>query len=291
MTTGVKVDLKQLRRQADIGVVRASVFLGLTINATKTEPQLSHVLDDNVQIRFVPNDVPQTTSTHFIEEFTYWTIGNALREMVETFSAFLVQCRLVSHMFATGQTVEHELSSLKATIENKNVSQLYNDLGEIVGLDSLYAEMFESFRQARNCLAHRRGVVAKRDLNTDDNHFKLLWCFMAPHVRDLKNGHETLLDRDSVSEGIQVGESGGEVIVRMTWKEEKFPLGSQIKLSRHTLAEICFGVHLAACHVVGKLHEFALANGIPDADFENAEDAALEFPENPEVPENLDRED
>jgi hypothetical protein len=40
----ITIDLKQLRKPADNGVARASVFLGLASNATNIEPPISHVL-------------------------------------------------------------------------------------------------------------------------------------------------------------------------------------------------------------------------------------------------------
>jgi hypothetical protein len=291
MPAHVEIDFQLLRRPADIGVARASVFLGLTTNAAAAKPPLSHVLDDKVQYRFIPDDVPPEASAHFMEEFTYWIIGNALRELVDAFSAFLIECRPVLHIMATKQIAEDGLSKLKATIENKNICQQYEEIQELVGLDPLYAEMFETFRQARNCLAHRRGVVAQRDVNTDNQYFKLRWCFMGIYLQDLESGIEQLIDHDAINVGVKVGKGGGTVVSRLTWKEKKFSIGSQIKLNQHNLAQICFGVHLATCHVVTKLHEFALAHGIPDAELENVAEATAELPQIVDVLDNLDRGD
>lgn len=286
----VQIDFRLVREPVDIGIRRASVFLGLATNVATADPPLSHVLDDRVQYRFVPNEVPPATSAHFKEEFTYWVVGNTLRELVETFSAFLVRCRTTLHIMETKKINRPELAKLAAAIEEKNISQQYDEIREIAGLDPVYAEMFETFRQARNCLAHRRGVVARRDVNTDDEHLKLRWCFMGGFIRNA-DGTEQPIDNDTIGEGILVASEGSTVVARLTWKEKKFAIGSQIKLTRHDLGEICLGVHIAASHTIGKMHEYALAHGIPDANMEQVASAAAETPPTAEVPQSLDRDD
>lgn len=286
----VQINFMSIRQPADIGVTRASVFLGLATNAAAVKPPLSHVLDDRVQYRFVPNEVPPATTAHFSEEFTYWVMGNALRELVDAFSTFLVRCRPVLRIIETKQINKQEIEQLEAVIEKKNISQQYEEIQELVGLEPIYAAMFETFRQARNCLAHRRGVVAQRDVNTDDGHLKLRWCFMGTFLRD-PDGTEKPIDNDTIGEGVIAGGDGGNVVVHLTWKEKRFPVGSQIKLSRNDLGEICFGVYFATSHVIGKMHEFALAHEIPDANLEEAKEATAEAPLAAVVPESLDRED
>ena len=47
-STRVHINLMDIRRPADIGIVRASVFLGLAANVAAAVPPISHVLDDRV---------------------------------------------------------------------------------------------------------------------------------------------------------------------------------------------------------------------------------------------------
>jgi hypothetical protein len=263
----LQINFMTIREPADIGVRRASVFLGLATNAAVLEPPLSHVLDDRVQYRFVPNEVLPATAAHFNEEFTYWVMGNALRELVDAFSTFLIRCRPYLRIMETKQINNNELDELSAAIESKNISQQYEEIQELVHLEPIYAEMFETFRQARNCLAHRRGVVAERDVNTNDGQFRLRWCFMGIFLRE-PDGTEQLIDNDTIGQGMTAGGDGGLIVGHLTWKERKFPVGTQIRLTRHDLGEICFGVYVATSHVMGKIHEFALAHGIPDASLE-----------------------
>ena len=143
--------------------------------------------------------------------------------------------------------------------------------------------MFETFRQARNCLAHRRGIVAERDVNSDDENFKLRWCSMGAFLEN-SDGKERLLDNDALKAGNATIDAGGLIAIRLHWKELRFSVGSQIKLSRHDLSEICFGVFLATNHVIRKIHEFALANGIPDRNLSDAAEAMADLPSIVETP-------
>jgi hypothetical protein len=286
----VQINFAQMRQPADIGIVRASVFLGLVTNAAAANPPLSHVLDDRWQFRFVADELPPGTGAHFNEVFTYWVMGNALRELVDAFSAFLIRCRPVVRVFETRQINTEEFSQLAALIEVKNISQQYAELGELIGLEATYAEMFETFRQARNCLSHRRGVVARRDVNTDDGCFRLRWCFLGTFLRD-SDGTEQLIDNDTIGKGIVTGPDGAVIVSRLTWKEKKFAVGSQIVLTRHDLGEICFGVHSATTHVIRRMHDYALAHGIPDGTVEGAVEATADTPPTVDAQESLDRED
>jgi hypothetical protein len=217
-------------------------------------------------------------------------MGNALNELVVAFSIFLTGCRPWLRIMETKQLNKNELEQLRATIEKKSIRQQYEEIRELIGLDPVYAEMFETFRKARNCLAHRRGVVTQRDVNTDDGHFKLRWCFFGSFLRS-PDGTEQLIDNETIAKGVVAGPDGGEIVMHLTWKEKMFPVGTQIRLTRHDLGEICFGVHLATTHVINKMNEFARAHGIPDADLENSEQATAELPPAAEVPKDLDRED
>jgi hypothetical protein len=284
----VKINFLKIREPADIGIRRSSIFLGLATNAAAAVPPLSHVLDDRVQYRFVPNEVSPETAAHFREEFNCWVIGNALRELIDAFSLFLIGCRPVLHLMETKNFDQEELMKVEASIEARNISQQYDEVKKLLGLDTSYLEMFETFRLARNCLAHRRGIVAaNRDVNTDHETFKLRWCFIGMFLQT--DGTEQLIDADNIGEGIHV-EKGGTIVARLAWKEKEFAVGSQIRLSRHDLAEICMGVQLAITHVMQKMREFGSAQGIPESDNESAR-AATEVPQRPSAAEGLERQD
>lgn len=283
-TTIVRLNFDALRRVTDVAVARASVFLGLATNAVSAPQPPSHVLDDKVQYCFVPKEVTSGTLVHFREEFIYWILANALRDLVESFSGFLIHCRRLIFVIDLETIDEAEFARELAEYEKKSIRIQYELLKDIVGLDSTYMEMFETFRKARNCLAHRRGIVSEIDVNTDDSQLRLRWCFMATFLEN-PDGTEQIVDNDTIS---LIAPTAVErrIVAHLTWKEREYRIGSQIRLSRHDLGEICFGLHFATEHVLAKLRDFALQKGIP---FENAAEGAARAATSP--PDNLDRED
>ena len=258
----VKIDLPKLRAPVDVGLRRAAVFLGLTTNAVAADPPLSHVLNDSVHTKFVPDEVTPETAAQFREEFEYWVVGNVIRDLAESFSIFLTQCWPVIHLIDQKQIKLGEYVEVAAGFERKNLSDQYTIVGEVIDLNLEFAEMFESFRVARNSLAHRRGIVGKNDVNAADEHFRLVWHFMGMFLQR-KNGDELAIEQETIGKGIRT-KKGGKIVIRLTRKEKSFKLGTQIRLSRHDLNQMCQGVHFAAEHVIrqiGRLVESKNAKG------------------------------
>ena len=71
------------------GVRRATVFLGLGLNAALDPEFNKYQLTKIAKIQLLPPDVDAQTITHFKDEFKTWIVGNGLRELIETFSVFL----------------------------------------------------------------------------------------------------------------------------------------------------------------------------------------------------------
>ena len=70
------------------GVRRATVFLGLRLNAALDPEFNKYQLTKIAKIQLLPPDVDAQTLTHFKDEFKTWIVGNGLRELIETFSFF-----------------------------------------------------------------------------------------------------------------------------------------------------------------------------------------------------------
>jgi hypothetical protein len=86
-----KIDFGKILEVALKGVRRATVFLGLGVNAALDSNFSKYQLTDIAQIQLLPEHVDAKTLSHFKEEFKTWVVGNGLRELVETFSVFLEQ--------------------------------------------------------------------------------------------------------------------------------------------------------------------------------------------------------
>src|ERR1051326_8981105 len=92
----ISVNLDDIANVAHKGVRRASVFMGLGVNAandpTFQKYQLSkidHPEGQFVHFEFVPNEVDEDTLKTFKAEFRTWIVSNGLRELIEAYAVFL----------------------------------------------------------------------------------------------------------------------------------------------------------------------------------------------------------
>ncbi len=255
-----KIDFTKLKGVAELGVKRASVFMGLGTNAAMVSPPISHILSDNVQFHFVPSDPSDETKRHYLEEFESWTIGNCLRDLADNFSMFLTEAFFIYHVLQTMTYSEHEDLKAKRAFEKLNVSAQYKRLALDLGLDPGLGEMFETFRLARNCLSHRMGSVTAED--APDGKLRIRWCMIAASIVS-EDGQSVLMDNDTIGTEKSFGAQNASIRLGMHWKERAFPVGAVIRLSRHDLSEMCMGVTLVTEHVVQKLVEYTRAKGVP----------------------------
>ena len=72
------------------GVRRASVFLGLGVNAARNPQFKDYQLQNLALFRIMPDALPDETIAHFKENFEEWVISCALRELTES------ACNIVS---------------------------------------------------------------------------------------------------------------------------------------------------------------------------------------------------
>lgn len=254
------IDFDKLKAVAEVGVRRASVFMGVGTNAAVVEPPISHVLSDKVQFLFVPPDPSDEVKRHYLEEFESWTIGNCLRDLADSFSMFLTEAFFIHRLLQTMTYSESEGLKAKRKFEKLNVGAQYAQLARNLQLNPDLGEMFETFRLARNCLSHRLGNVTSED--APGGELRIRWCLVGASVVG-DDGQSVLMDNATIGTDRSFVAQGEPITLGMHWKERTFPVGNTIRLSRHDLSEMCMGVTLVAEHVVEKLIEHTRAKGVP----------------------------
>jgi hypothetical protein len=85
------------------GVRRASVFLGLGVNAARNPQFKDYQLQNLALFRIMPDALPDETIAHFKENFEEWVISCALRELTETLDVFLDSVHRACLLMATNQ--------------------------------------------------------------------------------------------------------------------------------------------------------------------------------------------
>ncbi|MCF6127338.1 hypothetical protein EN904_16300 [Mesorhizobium sp. M7A.F.Ca.CA.001.07.2.1] len=256
----LNIDFNKLKAVAEVGVRRASVFMGVGTNAIAVDPPISHILSDNVQFHFVPPDPSDEMKRHYLEEFESWTIGNCLRDLADSFSMFLTEAFFIHLLLQTMTYSESEDLKAKRKFEKLNVGAQYSWLALDLQLRPDLGEMFETFRLARNCLSHRMGNVTLEDAPSGE--LRIRWCLFGASVVG-EDGQSVLMDNATIGTDQSFVARGGPIMLGMHWKERAFPVGTAIRLSRHDLSEMCMGVTLVAEHVVQKLIEYTRAKGVP----------------------------
>jgi hypothetical protein len=155
---------------------RAATFLGLGLNAAYDEKFKDYSLSKITRIDLVTPDASEDEIAHIKEEFSFWIIGNGLRELIETYSVFLdglYDACLFFKAVKSGLSKKHYLTAVEAFhYEGLDRKLVAPKKGFDIKSDT--PEYLISTNKARNCLTHRRGIIGKPDTGTDAK-FHLKW--------------------------------------------------------------------------------------------------------------------
>lgn len=251
----VKVNFDALSEIANLGVRRAAVFMGIGINASQMDPPIPHVLDGAMQFTVVPENLPVDQRKINAEEFARWVIANGFRELAETFSVFLNDVYYAGLVLEREKITVDEHQKALSKFSRQGVADQLMIASELLAIDVPFCATFETMNQARNCMAHRRGIVGQKDVD-ETGSFTFKWRALALTLEDGKD--LSLL----LAAGAPVEIKGGQALsIRMVDREKKFALGEQILLSRHELQEFCLAVQIAAEVVMKGLADLAERKG------------------------------
>lgn len=259
------IDFAKLQEIAALGIRRASIFMGIATNTARVDPPISHVLDDKTQFIVVPSEISEPSQRSLIEEFESWSIGNAFREIVETFSLFLSEAYGIIHIVDTNSVAGLERAKKRFSFKG-GISDHLQIVCDMVGVENRFGPMFVAMNQARNCIAHRRSIVGVEDIPELDQPFNFCWrtrSFVLEDGRDvglsLQRGEEVYVEKEQALLCVEVERS------------KLFAMGQQIRLSRHELSEICF-VFTIATQMVGQgLVAYVRSKGIRVPEEDTAE--------------------
>jgi hypothetical protein len=252
----VQIDFDKLREVVAFGVRRATVFMGLASNAAAIDPPISHVLSDRSQFQTVPVDVAPEVRAAFLQEFERWVIANAFRELAETFSLFLTEVHTVYVAFDRGTITVGDLQKIEKAFSFKGLNDQFLTLSSLLRIDPVFASMIKSVNQARNCMAHRRGIVGQQDVDEPAWTFTFHWRTFALTTPDGKDLSQLL----NLGLPAETGENQA-ILVGPVNRSKTFAIGEPIHFARYELNEICFGMTLAMERVRADLIEFGRSKG------------------------------
>lgn len=229
-----RVDFQKILDVALKGVRRATVFLGLGVNAALDGNFSKYQLTDIAQVQLLPQSVDDKTLSHFKDEFKTWIVGNGLRELIETFSIYLEKLHEACFVIANHhrQLTVSTVAEQQAAFEKNGLPTKFDILKDKFAVEPKHADYLLTLNRARNCLTHRSGIVKRIDCNMNGS-LKVNWLGMDLIVQT-PSGERHLLEKGRVET------EGGDIMMQFVERERVFPLRSVVRFSSKDLAEICW---------------------------------------------------
>lgn len=256
---GFRIDLDALLEQALLGVRRASVFLGLGINAATNPDFRNYQLTGFTHIQLVPEALPDERVDHFKEEFRLWIEAGGFRELVESFAAYLDGLHYVCLLMAAAPNIKAatDVQERQSRFEIQGIPNKLNMLRQNYGVVTAHTAHLVSLGKARNCLTHRRGIVGREDVGTEAT-LRVCWKGADIFVEE-PDGNRILFTLDTPPIYLP---NGGTLLIQMTDRTREFNEGEKLLLSARDLAEICWFYTREANNLHQSLIHFARESGI-----------------------------
>jgi hypothetical protein len=236
----INVDFDQIREIAQRGVRRAAVFMGLGLNAAYDKDFKDYRLSKITKVELVSSDASEEQIERFKKDFSYWIIGNGLRELTETFNIFLDRlhdaCLLFTIIKAGGLSTQEEVRAAAKKFHRGGLLDKLVTLKKEFEIEPNNLEYLISINKARNCLTHRRGIVGELDVG-DDRKLHLKWRGMEAFVKT-PDGEEIILLPGGLTEPLELKEGGGNLMLRFPDRAKTFALGDQLILTPSELTEL-----------------------------------------------------
>jgi hypothetical protein len=220
----VVIDLDEIWEPAGAGILRASLFAALGTNAAR-DPNLTN-FDLPGLLKFsYSRSVPHSEEIRF--EFERWILASAFREAVESFALALdgsYQALLLGDWVKTGK--RPPLSRFRRFF-HAGVEKKLETICTEFGVTTAIAPYFVSLNKARNCLAHRMGVVGPMDL-TEGNALVVRYRRME-FVLIEDNGREEIVPVDAGGT-FQLKSPCHRAEIRFEEEQRRFVLGTRLLL-------------------------------------------------------------
>lgn len=237
------IDLDKVLDRAYIGVRRASVFMGLGVNAASDERLADYTLDKHSNIRLIPEKQTSEVVSQWKQEFRRWIIQNGLRELLENYEAYLLKlydvclrCE-VSAGKTTGEVAQKRFKRFDRSGFGEKLDFLNS-----VGIATKNIDHLKTLYDLRNCLTHRQGIVGPADCKDDKVPGNLIvrWTGFDIEGQDPNGVVQPLAApyNAPINEAVYFPE-GGNIIITTCVRRLELPIGTVVDLTPSQLSEIC----------------------------------------------------
>jgi hypothetical protein len=180
----------------------------------------------------MPAQNERLTRLAAVAEAQRWYLCTVVRDAIECTHAFLEECRLVCAFFSlsargtpiTGADYHRIVGAEAQKFHSLGLPDKLKRLREDFSVSSELEAHVLSINTMRNCLVHRLGIVADRDVDANGE-LVILWRSIDLVAQSPDGIQEIVLDQEAIIE------AGWIVIVRVTDKSKVFHKGERIELS------------------------------------------------------------
>ncbi len=232
----ITISFAKIKEIALLGVRRAGIFMGLGVNAALDKDFKKFDLTEITQLQFISADIDDKTISEIKEEFGYWIISCGLRELIESFAIFLDNIHLASVHMAVSKSIlsVEEAKKIAPQFPRKGIKDKLPLILERFGIGPKNPNYILSISKARNCLAHRRGIIGQEDCLTTKE-LEVKWLGFDIFIETPSGEVHTF---PIPAEGIYL-KNGGIAGVKFPERTKIFMIGEQIRFLPKDLAEIC----------------------------------------------------
>lgn len=215
-------------------VSRSVVMMGSGLSASEARPHLSHILahEGRFGITLVPEEVNEQTRDHFAEEFGKWVRANGLRELLESFSIYLM--RLYDILFVLRTHVNGQADPalmMPDRFEKRGISDQMTEVAKLIPVEQRAKDVLASLNQARNCYAHRQGRVGQPDLI--NGQFTVTWDRLSVSIEQPDG---TIIPEEDMFDVML--KEGGLLRIGFVVQDRTFGPGEELTLEKFELLQI-----------------------------------------------------
>lgn len=173
--------------------------------------------------------------------FQGWAAVSVLRDLIESFSIFLMEV----YERAVASNPNGNFSSTPAQFERRGIEEQLSILTKDFAVDLAWVSRLTGYNRARNCLAHRAGIVGTPDA-TDGNELVVRWLVASATLHD--SVVTPIIDVQGPMGSLIQGKhiEGGTALVSVLDREKRVAIGEMVDLLPNEVFEICQTFQMAA---------------------------------------------
>lgn len=190
---------------------------------------------------FVFASIERADSRVLHGEFQAWASSSVLRDLLEHFSNFLTE----TYCAASERDPGGRFSTTPERFERMGLEGQLAILSRDFSIDPAWPERLTAYNRARNCLAHRSGIVGVKDV-TNEQELVVRWLTakFATHDGPVVS---PIAAEGPFSHLIRAQHIDGKgATFQVNDRERRFKIGSALRFKPDELLEIYQTIHLAA---------------------------------------------